>query len=404
MNGTMKCIYDECSASFNTPMELFDGSFICPKCGKKLNKKISVTVVNSELYGLCSAFFGSYLELSSASLSSEAGKKRSDAECIRERKEQAVRYCREAACLGHPEAMLTLGYYYEIGLVERGSVLERCKTAFYYYNAVAEAEEVPVEDGVDFPVERLAQLRRAAARRILHLLEEYSSELSSRDAQGRYSIKENSDRLRALHLIGANEERDGGMSVTRAPHTDYVRKTLDSCLNKRAVVKPLFGFFTLTRGELIKYYGDKNDLNSLCALLRKSKGIRIMYADSKKHFHALTGSESKQSEKEWGDFKSKTASDPVYLYFYNVSYKTQEAPRQIRRYLKGERMRKSIEAEMGEDVARLINGAETQEKRACDKVFYVDDVFFAFKNDTKLFKTPKSIIDALIKYVGNAEW
>ncbi len=403
MNGTMKCINDKCAASFNTPMELFDGSFICPRCGKRLNEKITVTRVNSELYGLCSAYFGSYLELSSEALSSAEGQKsRVDMQKIREHKELAIRYCREAACLGHPEAMLTLGYYYEIGLVEKGSVLENCKAAYYYYNAVAQTAVVSADDGAVITEERVLQLRRAAARRLLNLLEEYSGELSSRDAQGRYSITQNSDRLRKLGLIGANEERDGGMSVTRTPHADYVRKTLEACIGKEVSRRPFFGFFTLTRGELIDFYGDEKDKSSLQSFLRnrRNRGVRLMYADSKKQFTTLTGAYRDDGRR---GFKSGDRADPVYLYFYNLAYKPQEAPRAIRRYLKGARLGKRLEATEGEAIGELIGGAEGCDMRTTDRVFYADDVFFAYANDEQIIKTLDSIIGSLRKYVSRAD-
>ncbi len=107
----------ECKKRFQKPLILFTGDRACPNCLKSLFPEVTtpeVTVENHRLFSLSEDLFymGYLLKEEGVPTTSEERRRKLD---------DAINYCREAARMKNPYAMLRLGYYYSEGFITDAS-------------------------------------------------------------------------------------------------------------------------------------------------------------------------------------------------------------------------------------------------------------------------------------------
>lgn len=140
----MRCA--NCNRNFEIPLELYNNELKCPHCLKNvIPEKFSVSDESEEYFRLSEAAYYSYLELMSSDvkdrISNESIRYKAPTKAfnsmVANRLEIAIDYCRRAAYMGHPEAIVKLGYYYDNDLIDYGgSNMARDKIAKEYYTRV----------------------------------------------------------------------------------------------------------------------------------------------------------------------------------------------------------------------------------------------------------------------------
>lgn len=341
-------ICQKCSKNIK-PLELYNGDWACPSCKAVLSVKSIAVKVNKEndetfkLSELC------YLR---------ALKCQKDAGRYERELGMAIDYCRTAARMGNPKALIRLGFYYEYGYITSDSS-ESFRIAYEYYklvwsNAPEMDERLPDRDYA----ESCKRLRTAAAKHYLELLKKLPE---SYRRVGNLNYHDEKAKIIAKGLTVLDD--DGTESLIEENRIAHVINTLQSCFSKER--SPLFGVIRLEKGE----YGELRAVGSSSKSGNSSKIVDI----AKKLLIVLFDADS-------GDFRTiKTAEDSkdidadnaYYLYFFNAYGQHDISERKCVKISKA--LRKSSGLGEYSGVKRIIE-AMSRNVTQTDYIFSEDDV------------------------------
>ncbi|MBQ7880108.1 MAG: sel1 repeat family protein [Clostridia bacterium] len=276
--GMMICTEETCGRSIEEPLELFDGSLVCPYCGNILKHKFSVNERNDNLFRLSQAYYFKYLA-AAATLSDQTENEAKKAERIYKYLESAVAYCREAARSGHPEACVKLGFYWEVGYVRKRDSIDRYKMAYRYYDEVCNLDEkaIEIERGEGGVVtardyaksEKFRQVKTEAAARLLKMLAEVGEELHN--IMG-FNLAAVTDRAKAI----AGEQGESNVSLRKASREEIVLRTLKEA-KKNAGDAPVFGYFLMSASALREAYGDEKTTDKIFNLVSSGGKLELKW-------------------------------------------------------------------------------------------------------------------------------
>lgn len=271
--GMMICTEATCGRSIETPLELFDGSLVCPYCGNVLKHKFSVNERNDDLFRLSQAYYFKYLAEAATTLSNQTENEAKKAERIYKYLENAVACCRKAARSGHPEACVKIGFYWEAGYVGKRDSIDRYKMAYRYYDEVCNLDERQLEiergeGGVatarDYAKpEKFRQVKIEAAARLLKMLAEVGEELQN--IMG-FNLAKVTERAKAI----AGVHGEAAVSHRKASREEIVLRTLKDA-KKNAGDAPVFGYFLMSVNELRQAYGDDKSTDKIFNLVSGGK-------------------------------------------------------------------------------------------------------------------------------------
>lgn len=287
-------ICQKCNKNIN-PLELYNGDWACPSCKAVLSVKSIAVKVNKEndetfkLSELC------YLR---------ALKCQKDAVKYERELGMAIDYCRTAARMGNPKALIRLGFYYEYGYIT-SDAFESFRIAYEYYKLVWNSspemdDRLPDRDYA----ESCKKLRSAAAKHYLELLKKMPE--SSRRV-GELNYHDEKSKIIAKGLTVPDD--DGTDPIIEENRIAHIIGTLQSCFSKER--SPLFGVIRLEKGEFgeLRQVGNtgKSTSSKIVEIARKLT-IILFEADSG-DFRTL---------KTADDCKNIDADNAYYLYFFNA--------------------------------------------------------------------------------------
>lgn len=289
-------ICQNCNKNVNKPLELYNGDWACPLCKTVLSvSSIAVRVnnENDETFKLSELCYLRALknQKSSAVYEQELG--------------TAIAYCRTAARMGNPKALIRLGYFYEYGYLT-ADVLESFKIAYEYYklvwSSIPEMEE-KVRDA-DY-AEGCKKLRNAAARHYLELLKKLPE--SFRRVGGLNYHDEKAKIAEKGLFVPDDDSAEAFMEESRITH---IFNVLQSCFSKEK--SPLFGVMRLEDGEYAELCGvpASDSKNSQLKIIAFAKKLQIVVFDENN-----------------GEFQTIKTADDIssygggagYLYFFNAN-------------------------------------------------------------------------------------
>ncbi len=280
----MICGY--CKKQIARPLELFNGDWACPRCKKVLNiKSISVCVTEendetAKLAELC------YLR----ALKSSENKPAYDRNLS-----SAVEYCRTAARMGNPKALIRLGFFYENGYMPVGEKESRALAAEYYKSVFTGSVRVDMNTHDPDYIDGGKKLQNAAARLYLELIKKQADESTY--------LKEK----QKIMLKGLYVPDDSDVSVAADSRVQSLFKVLSSCASEEK--SPLFGLLRVEADELGSVLGYIDDNKNKPKIVELAKKIRIVF------FNAENG--TFQTVKTENNLMGLDRTMPYYLYFFN---------------------------------------------------------------------------------------
>lgn len=341
-------ICQKCNRNIVRPLELYNGDWACPHCKATVGIKSIAVKVNKEnddtfkLSELC------YLR---------ALKCRNDQKKYESELGLAIDYCRTAARMGNPKALMRLGYFYECGYIT-ADALESARIAYEYYKLVWSTTPAMEERPADRDyADSGKKLRSAAAKLYLNLLKKLPK-----------SIRRVGDfdyvgaRAKILELGLSVPDDDGADRLIEDDRISRIIGVLSSCYNKER--PPLFGIIRLDKGEygeLKAVTGGKSGKDN--RLLEFAKRLSVVIFDA-----------------DIGDFRTVKTKDDMdelepdrayFLYFFNAGGQHILSESKCRKI--SDTLKKS--GGLGEytGVKRII-GAMSKSVIQTDMVFTVDDV------------------------------
>lgn len=242
----MKCSISTCKKEIETPLILYNGDIVCPYCGNPLvNDEIEfkITKKSEELFKLSEILYYT-------SLSTE------DKVARNNYIKSAVEKCIDAMEMGHPQAYIRLGYYYDKDYVDLNRTeAVRTKIAYQYYSAIvySHSKDIKIEEGAD-PIS-LEDLKKNAADYMLKMLLDFEDDEQSSE---KFSYEYNATKIK--ELLNYSIEDDGGNAYGNSiGNIQRILSTLESCKNKNRA--PVFGLYTiLTKNELKSLFEAKNKM------------------------------------------------------------------------------------------------------------------------------------------------
>ncbi|MBQ3220668.1 MAG: hypothetical protein IJB34_01750 [Clostridia bacterium] len=406
LTGSMRCPNPACGKEFDEPIELFDGKLVCPHCAKELNKRtFVVNVDNDNKFRLSQTYYGTYL--AEAAQGSATNKK--TAEKHERYLANALWFCREAARSGHPEARIMLGFYWEMGYMNKGSDLDRYKMACHYYSDVCYSEqetmEVEIPEGEDGfgeyqkdGKEKLAKLKREAAVRLLRMLAGAPAELDAikRGSDYPYSYFEHAKNLK--HLVGDREMKKAALP-SKGSHGELVYKTLMACANREDHV-PVFGYFILKQSEFIALYEGDGKGHSLKNIATKHGQNLFIYYAEMQDGHVMLGETFAAVSNRALKFDYEDAEEDICLYFYNKKPQISKSVAKVKKLIQKRLYDSLIDSRNVKNSSGLIE-LMNSESPAVEHLFYPEDVYFAWlKMKAEKKKNP---IVALASYLGSED-
>ncbi|MDE7165309.1 MAG: hypothetical protein K2O04_07815 [Clostridiales bacterium] len=365
-------ICQKCSKNIK-PLELYNGDWACPLCKAVLSIKsiaVKVNKENDDTFKLSELCYLRALKCqnSSAKYEREIG--------------TAIDYCRAAARMGNPKALIRLGFYYEHGYIS-ADASESFRIAYEYYklvwNSVPEMDErLPDRDYA----ESCKKLRSAAAKHYLELLKKLPE---SYRRVGNLNYVDEKAKIIAKGLTVPDD--DGTDSLIEENRIAHVMNILQSCFSKER--SPLFGVIRLERGE----YGDLREVSS-SAKRNSSKIVDI----AKKLLIVLFDADSGdfRTVKTADDSKDIDADNAYYLYFFNAYGQHDISERKCVKI--GKALRKSTGLGEYSGVKRIID-AMSRSVTQTDYIFSEDDVLM-YKSRLEPFG---HATDDLINAVANKQ-
>lgn len=239
-------ICHNCKRKFTTPLELYDGELFCPLCKQKLMVEFRHTAENKELFERSEAMFNSYLQqINFMRANAVADKTRRIEKLLKFYRQSAIKYCKEAADLGHPGAMVRLGFYHWKGYVDSGmGSFGNYKVAYKYFMSVLK------DDAAEEADKKLAA--RYMADMLMYAPAELRNESISGGGRSSYSLAENADIIsQYVGVLPAFRDESAHDGIER------IKGVLKSCVAKNSTHQPLFGFFVVSKEDaeaLSAYY------------------------------------------------------------------------------------------------------------------------------------------------------
>ncbi|MDE6201594.1 MAG: hypothetical protein K2M47_06950 [Clostridiales bacterium] len=341
-------ICSNCNKNIVKPLELYNGDWACPSCKAVVSIKSIAVKVNKEndetfkLSELC------YLR---------ALKSQKDAALYERELGMAIEYCRTAARMGNPKALIRLGFYYEHGYIS-ADITESFRIAYEYYKLVwstmPEMEERPADR--DY-AESCIKLRSAAAKHYLELLKKLPESFRH---VGELNYHDEREKIIALGLTIPDD--DGAERVVGESRALHVLSVLQTCFNKERA--PLFGIMRLGRGEYVELSAIRaNGKHSDSKLLTFARKMLIVLFDADNgEFRTIKTEE---------DVNAIEPDSAYYLYFFNGGGSHGISESKCRRIAKTLRQNSGLGEYTG--IKRIIDamsGAAVQ----TDFVFSEDDV------------------------------
>ena len=202
------CTNEGCHKEFDKPIEIFDGSLVCPRCLRIIRlERFYVSRYNNDLFERAEMYYGKYLSLATKKNVTKREVKQLDYLL-----EGAIRHCRDASLEGHPGARVLLGRFWQAGYMEHNRA-NHYKMAFHYFNNVCSSEDFSMEKGYtrigsyskDFGASNASfeQVRKEAARHLLILLAMAKNKLRG----AAYDYDTNAAILRGKGLITLEEAK-----------------------------------------------------------------------------------------------------------------------------------------------------------------------------------------------------
>lgn len=241
----MICTNKNCGKKFNTPLDLFNGISVCPRCKKELaaSSDFKITRRSEETFNNSQLYYYRYLS------SSDVTKSNNDKLIALSKPqllEKAIELCSKAADDGNPKAVFRMGQYNEYYLDTSKSETERMRKAFDCYSAVCfyEKNSVETEKAVKtLTIEEWEGFKRNAAVCLLNLLAKNPNAFKGAN---KYDYEINSKKLTAIYgTLNVNSRVKKSKNLAKAKS---IRQILTSCLSKERA--PLFGLYFLTADEL----------------------------------------------------------------------------------------------------------------------------------------------------------
>ncbi len=151
-------------------LTLYDGSLVCPECKNKIiDDHFVVTKENDELFKMSEILYLNAI-------------KSADRKNFKDLISKATDLCFKAVGLGHPKAVLKIGFYYSHDYIERSrSKSERARYASFYYKVLfmSQSESCEVKTDVEgFANDTFLKLKEEAAREFIEMLENLPAENS----------------------------------------------------------------------------------------------------------------------------------------------------------------------------------------------------------------------------------
>lgn len=370
----MKC--NNCSKTIKRPLELYDGEFGCPHCKKRgivgvLVKRPCVTKSNAEEYKLSEIMFYQWLTRNAAY--KDKGDKLLD---------EAVAFCKSAACKGHPEAILRLGYYYDKDFADiNRTEADRCKIAAAYYRTVIDTAADGYEAEGDEPAPDANALMAKAVKLLLAMLRNAPAEIKSN--YNLYVQRIPTDLLRQY-----SQDDNGSAVGIYNDKSDQIYQVISETQNK--VRAPIAGVMYCTGLELkllFELHGQEI-FDMLQRYGKYSKGLSLIYGKSDAHgqYRELQAlSNPKLIMQALGSIKD---DDKVCLYFFNNRGGHRFFSARALSTLQRE-FEKRTEDRVFDRVRTFMTNARK------NIVLYDDDIFI----NKKQFKLSKAL-DATLTYIG----
>ncbi len=252
----MICV--KCGKEIAQPLELYDGSWVCPSCFKDLIGADQAFVINKEsesLYRTSEINYYTWLE-------------NADGEAKLSLVEEAVALCKQSAYMGNPMALLRLGYYYDKDYDEiNRSESMRCKFAYKCYKAVALALAPPkILEGaqaVDF-----TELQKRASLMLFDMMRNAPDDMKRAVAVDFEHTRKVLSSKFGIEYYGSL----GGEKSGQAGRLARLNELVSSLKNNHRA--PIFGAVRLTAEELQKLFDPKGRAKaqvSLLSVIKKKK-------------------------------------------------------------------------------------------------------------------------------------
>ncbi len=364
----MKCSVSTCKKEMETPLILFNGDLVCPFCGNPLVNDViefKITKKSEELFKLSEILFYNSFEFE-------------DKETRDNYIKSAIEKCNDAMEMGHPQAYIRMGYYYDKDYLELNrSEAVRTKIAYQYYSAIvySHSNNISFEDGVE--IVSLVELKKTAANYMLKMLLDFNDEEQSSE---KYSYEYNSNKIKELLNYSLDDSYRENSFITTG-NIQKILTTLNGCKNKKRA--PVLGIYTLlnkyelknlfeAKEKIVFDLIDVEKINLLCYKYAKNNrvGGESYSLSTKKQVDALV--------KELKD------EDKLALVFFNK--------KNGHKLLKRSDLKEIEKVILQKDYIQMhINNIYSKVERFYERVYHDDDIYYyKLKN-----KNIKGAIEAL---------
>ena len=257
----MKCL--NCNKVFVQPLELFTGSFACPKCKSTLfdvSSKIDfeITKINEEQYRQSEILYHMAL---TTNVKADYNKYL----------KEALDLCKASANTYNPKAMVRLAYYYDYDYIDKNrSELDRCKIAKSFYRAICfgEFSNLKIDEGIPSP--NIKEIKENAAILYFNMLEGLDEE--TKESLGVKQI--DADKLKLAKQYQSVIHNYDLENVALFDH-NAAASILDIIKNTvQKVNPPIFGSFKVSIHEARELFTMNN--NEILKYLRKGCSIYVV--------------------------------------------------------------------------------------------------------------------------------
>jgi hypothetical protein len=257
----MKCL--KCNREFVHPLELFTGSFACPKCKTTLfdvssKVEFKITEENEEQYLHSEILYHKAL-------------KTDDKNSFDKYIKEAIELCKQSAKSYNPKAMLRLAYYYDYDYIDKNrSELDRCKIAKSYYRSICfgDLNNISIIGDIDAP--NIREIKEHAAALYFNMLE--SLDADNKESLGQKQI--DADKLKLSKQYPSIIHGYDSNNVTMFDHntTLGILDILKTCSNKKN--PPMFGSFKMNINEARSLFTTNN--NEIIKYIKKGCDIYVV--------------------------------------------------------------------------------------------------------------------------------
>ena len=324
----MKCTNTSCGKTFETPLQIYNGTWLCPHClaEQVTISSYKVTKENEELFRFSELYFLRYIAPNSYNAPLTGIFKDDPTELLK----QAIENCEASAKTGNPKALYKMGFYNEYYLGDVKSSTEKVRSAFDYYLATAFNEQpLSVETGAkNISPDELASLKKQAAASILRLCSKFPEEVNSLKGNEKYNAMKNQERILRLYPeLGQMES----LESNNANKVRTIFKILNNCFSKKRA--PLFGTFMLSVSELKELFAipidPKKKIFNCYKIIDNGVQLRYLLCDAHgqyrlddAYFNKFANQRDIEAKEFNPDSEEKLPDDGyVWLYFFNTKGK-----------------------------------------------------------------------------------